>query len=259
MMQVDFLNEINSAFSFGCYAVQGHRIAKDAHTSEEILNSINCEVNNHIFRKGQQALGFSSSLSGSGMAFSFQYIKQVSSEVKATEAFNKELELKLIEDNHRIIYLDSATVYDRYTQQIQMLNPNSVMTVMEQISYLRKYILRGSLSLLFGKTDYANKVAHYATIPKMLLFGFLLSATTASWFMGDQYIINDLQWGLLTILFTISIAIAIPFRFYKSDTVKVLVAFPRIMLRMVKSVSNLKMPPHKPAVNAEYENSTNSL
>ncbi|MEP7263109.1 MAG: glycosyltransferase family 2 protein [Bacteroidota bacterium] len=240
MMKPDFLSLINTAFVNGCYAIQGHRIAKNLNTRFAILDGISEEINNHIFRKGQQALGFSSSIIGSGMAFSYLYLKQVMAEINAVGGFDKELELKLIEDNHRIVYLENAYVLDEKVQKSEVFANQRTRWISAQLIYLRKYFLKGSLCLLFGKTDYANKVAHYAMVPKVLLMGFLFIASLLSWFAPPEMLIGFSQWITLSALYIIAMVIAIPVSYYNFETAKALASLPLSFFIMFKAMFKLK-------------------
>ena len=96
IMENDFISKINTAFDNGFQIVQGHRIAKNTNTSFAILDAISEELNNHIFRKGHRALGLSSALIGSGMAFDYLLFKKRMSEINAVGGFDKELELTFL-------------------------------------------------------------------------------------------------------------------------------------------------------------------
>jgi cellulose synthase/poly-beta-1,6-N-acetylglucosamine synthase-like glycosyltransferase len=240
LMKADFLSKINAAFYNGCYAVQGHRIAKNLNTRFAVLDGLSEEINNHIFRKGQQALGFSSSIIGSGMAFSYLYLKQVMAEINAVGGFDKELELKLIEDNHRIVYLEDAYVLDEKVQRSEVYAGQRTRWISAQLIYLKKYFVKGSLCLFFGKTDYANKVAHYAMVPKVLLMGFLFIATSLSWFAPDEFLIGFSQWGTLTLLYLAALILAIPAKYYNFSTAKALTLLPFSFLLMFIAVFKLK-------------------
>ena len=66
------LEQVNDAFHKGFRAVQTHRTAKNTNSTVAILDALSEEINNHLFRRGQRALGFSSNTIGSGMAFEFK-------------------------------------------------------------------------------------------------------------------------------------------------------------------------------------------
>ena len=52
LVQPDFLENINNAFSTGLLAIQAHRIAKNDNTDMAYLDGISEEINNSIFRQG---------------------------------------------------------------------------------------------------------------------------------------------------------------------------------------------------------------
>ena len=63
-----------------------------------------------------------------------------------------------------------------------------------QIIYLRKYWLKAIYSFFCGKFDYANKVTHYALVPKVLLIGFLFIMTIISYFLPKDIIVGFNFW-----------------------------------------------------------------
>ena len=69
IMANDFLKLTSVPLASGYKAVQGHRNAKNIDTPMAKLDTVSEEINNHIFRKGHWAIGLSSALIGSGMAF----------------------------------------------------------------------------------------------------------------------------------------------------------------------------------------------
>ena len=77
-------------------------------------------INNHIFRKGANALGFSSAVIGSGMAFEFSTVKNILSEISAISGFDKPLQLKIVESGNKIKYLEDALIFDE-----KIDNPNA--------------------------------------------------------------------------------------------------------------------------------------
>ena len=64
-----FLTRINDAYQHGCSVVQGRRVAKNHNTPFALLDAANEIINNHIFRKGFNAMGLSSALIGSVWLF----------------------------------------------------------------------------------------------------------------------------------------------------------------------------------------------
>ncbi|MEO8713088.1 MAG: glycosyltransferase, partial [Parafilimonas sp.] len=106
----DFLRQINYAFVKGAKAVQGKRVAKNIDTDFAVLDGCSEAINNHIFRKGANALGLSSAVIGSGMAFEFNMVKNILSNISAVSGFDKPLQLKIVESGIKIKYLEDALI-----------------------------------------------------------------------------------------------------------------------------------------------------
>src|SRR5580698_511325 len=75
MLDPQFLQKVNRAFDLGARAFQGQRVAKNMDTPIAYLDACSEAINNHIFRRGSAALGLSSSVIGSGMAFEFSVLR----------------------------------------------------------------------------------------------------------------------------------------------------------------------------------------
>jgi cellulose synthase/poly-beta-1,6-N-acetylglucosamine synthase-like glycosyltransferase len=240
VMKHDFLDKVNAAFVSGCYAIQGHRTAKNKNTSFAILDAISEEANNHMMRKGQIALGFSSAVIGSGMAFSFLYLKQVMKEIEAVGGFDKELELRLIGDNHKITYLEDAIVLDEKVQKSEVFANQRTRWISAQIVYLKKYWLKGIFKLFTGNFDYANKVMHYALVPKVILIGFLFLITLLSFLTPQIFVIGFNEWCTITVMYYFAFAISIPKQFYNIKTLNALLSLPKTFFVMIKAMFKLK-------------------
>src|SRR6202012_5609145 len=73
----DFLYRMNDALNSGYKVVQAQRVAMNTETIFALLDAISEGINNHIFRKGHNALGLSSAIIGSGMALDFTLFKEI--------------------------------------------------------------------------------------------------------------------------------------------------------------------------------------
>ena len=258
-MKPDFLDKINTAFIRGCYAVQGHKILRNTSTNIATLEGLIIEINNHIFRKGQQAFGFSSAVTGSAIAFSYKYLKLVVEEMKMEKGFDKELELKLVEDNHRIIYIEDAIVTDDKIMISERFTHQRSDWIFSQFSYFKSHVSKGILSMLFGKFDYANKIAHFALVPKVILLTFLLIVTAISWYFNPDLIIGFNAWATISVLYVIAFLIAIPFRYYNLTTLKAVASLPWSFLLIFKELFIFKTPaaPYMPhGAVTQFENQT---
>ncbi len=239
IMSQGFLEKINNAAVSGCYAIQGHRTAKNKNTKYAILDAISEEANNHIMRKGQVAVGLSSSVIGSGMAFSFLYLKQVMSEIEAVGGFDKELEMTLISDNHKIIYLDDAYVLDEKVQKSEVFANQRTRWVAAQFVYLKKYWLKGILNLLIGRFDYANKVMHYALVPKVILIGVLAIMGSVN-LLFTSLLPGATAWFVLLLSYFFAYAIAIPRSYWNMGMVQAIFSLPKTILIMFGALLQIK-------------------
>jgi hypothetical protein len=254
-MQIDFLLNVNNALASGCYAIQGNRIPVRLNNSFAILEGLCHDIHNHIFRKGQQSLGFSSAMSSSAIGISFLYLKQIIEEIDPDECLEKELELKLIDDNHRIFYIDSAVVKnDKAQDSVQFISRSSQYIIL-QMTQLRKHLRRGILSMLFGKTDFANRIVYYAMIPNLVMMAFLVFAATVSMLSDDRFIIHTSHWILLTGTYAFAILVATPFRYFNFKTLLALATLPFNFIKMMKAVMKVKRTERKtieiPVMNNE--------
>ena len=238
IMEPDFISKINKAFNSGYMVVQGHRIAKNENTSFAILDAISEEVNNHIFRKGHRALGLSSGLIGSGMAFDYDYFKNIMAQVHAIGGFDKELELKLLRSGETIEYLNDALVLDEKIQKAQDFQNQRRRWISTQFVYFRKYFLSGVKELfLRGNIDFFDKVYQMISPPRILLLGFVLLITSIYGsidLLADSIVLHlDPVLWYITLLITISsFLLAVPLRFYNSRTLIAMLTLPKAFVIM---------------------------
>lgn len=237
-MKSDFLEKINAAFLNGCYAIQGHKISRNDKTNVGILESISSEINNHIFRKGHQALHLSSAVFGSGIAFSYEYLKITVSEMEMINGFDKELELQLVEDNHRIAYLEDAIIIDENNQDVERFTHQRSSWLKNQFAYFKSHFVKGFLSVIFGKYDYANKIAHFALVPKAILLSFLLLMTGITALDINSLFPGFGFWLTLTIIYITSLIMAVPIRYYKFRTLTAIAYLPWSFILIIMDLFN---------------------
>ena len=105
----------------------------------------------------------------------------------------------------------------------------------------RKYYwLKAIYSFFCGKFDYANKVTHYALVPKVLLIGFLFIMTIVSYFLPKDIIVGFNFWLTITLLYYLAFAMAIPKIFWNKNTSIALLSMPKTVLVMVLAMFNIK-------------------
>ncbi|MHB0755074.1 glycosyltransferase family 2 protein [Polaribacter sp. M15] len=244
VMASDFLKKINAVFEYDFIAVQGHRTAKNVNNSWAILDAISEEINNNIFRKGHRVLGLSSAIIGSGMAFRYQYFKSLMATVTAIGGFDKEIELKMLKEGRKIVYLDDAVVYDEKIQKSEVFGNQRRRWLSAQFHYFRKDILSATKHLfLKGNVDYFDKAIQFIQPPRILLLGAVILSTIG--FVIVNYVLeNEIMyskyWIILASACILSFIFSVPRSFYNLKTLGALASLPKGMFMMLLSLLKIK-------------------
>jgi cellulose synthase/poly-beta-1,6-N-acetylglucosamine synthase-like glycosyltransferase len=245
-MEESFCKKINASFSQGFMAIQGHRVAKNQNTPFAILDAISEEINNFIFRQGHRALGLSSALIGSGMAFQYSYFKEAMNAAQAIGGFDKELELKLLKERKKIDYLPHALVYDEKVEKSEVFERQRRRWLSAQFVYFRKHFLSGlSHLLLKGNIDYFDKVFQMVQPPRVLLLGvvtviFILELMFGALGYGSRQFPELTNWFALWVLVFLIFLFSTPRKFYNFNTLKALFSLPKAFFIMFLSLFKLK-------------------
>ena len=244
IMETDFLLKINAPLSQDFMAVQGHRTAKNTNNSWAVLDAVSEEINNHIFRKGHRVLGLSSAIIGSGMAFNYNYFKSLMSSVTAVGGFDKEIELKMLKQGHKIMYLHNAVVYDEKVQKAEVFGNQRRRWLSAQFHYFRKDILSAIKDLVTkGNVDYFDKAIQFIQPPRILLLGAVIIFgalfITTNFLLDNQLLFTGCWLGIASACI-VSFLFSIPRSLYNAGTLKALVSLPKGMLTMLISLLKIK-------------------
>ncbi len=244
VMASDFLKKINAAFEHNFIAVQGHRTAKNTNNSWAILDAISEEINNNIFRKGHRVLGLSSAIIGSGMAFRYDYFKSLMSTVTAIGGFDKDIELKMLKEGRKIVYLDDALVFDEKIQKAEVFGNQRRRWLSAQFHYFRQDFLSALKDLILkGNLVYFDKAIQFIQPPRILLLGavilFSFGFVLANYFLENQSI-YDSYWIVLFVACVLSFVFSVPKSFYNLKTLGALVSLPKGMFTMLLSLLKIK-------------------
>lgn len=244
IMAPDFLTRINAAFEKDIIAVQGHRAAKNLDTSLAILDAISEEINNHIFRKGHRALGLSSAIIGSGMAFRYDFFKNIMSSVTAIGGFDKEIELKMLKDGYKVEYLHDAVVLDEKVQQAEVFSNQRRRWLSAQYHYFLKDFFASIFELIrHGNIDYFDKSFQFLQLPRILLLGAvyvfsILFISLNIWLNLANWL--NIVWIVTLVLCTLALLFAVPKSYYNRETLKALITLPGGMFLMFRSLLRIK-------------------
>jgi cellulose synthase/poly-beta-1,6-N-acetylglucosamine synthase-like glycosyltransferase len=233
-----FLRKINDAFVAGEKAIQGQRVAKNFDTSYAILDSYSESINNHIFRKGTNAVGLSSAVIGSGMAFEYHAAKEILSEINAVGGFDKPLQIKMVEAGAKIIYLEDALIFDEKVDSLNSFKQQRKRWVSSQLIYLKEYFFPGIKQLFKGNVSYFNlAVLNSMIMPRAILIILLPLLTIVAFFISKPL---GAAFVSLSILFLISMLMALPKGSFNKEFLSALMKLPRTSLAMFSSVIGIK-------------------
>lgn len=239
MLAQGFLKKINDAFFNGADAVQGRRVAKNMDTSFAILDSCSEAVNNNIFRKGANALGLSSSVIGSGMAFEFDTLKEALSKISAISGFDKPLQLKITESGNKITYLEDALIFDEKVDNSNAFKEQRKRWLLSQFIYLKQYFFKGCTQLLKGNVSYFNlAVANNLVPPRAFLIAGLPLLIVASYFIQIPAIFYASIFLLMA--YAVSMIIAVPSELKNKDLLNALLQLPKAILLMIGNLFRMK-------------------
>ncbi|PQB05084.1 glycosyltransferase [Aureitalea marina] len=246
VMKTDFLNRINQAYNNGHSVIQGRRLAKNDNTAFAILDGISEAINNHIFRQGHRAMGLSSGIIGSGMAFEYSLFKTLMKSVQAVGGFDKELEFRLFQQGVSIEYLKDALVFDEKIQQVSDFKNQRRRWLSTNGIYLKKFYRTAWKQLIGqGNLDMADKLFQMVLPPRVLLLGsvFLLSGLIAllqfSEF-GESLWVPANAWYALLGAVVLTFGISTPRSYYNWATLKAALAIPKAFVVMFGLLFKLK-------------------
>lgn len=232
----NYLNKINDAFYSGCSAIQTHRTAKNRDTSTAVLDAVSEEINNSIFRKGHTRLGFSSSLSGSGMAFELELFKEIISGIDDIGE-DKQMERKLLLQNTYIEYLEDVYTYDEKVRGKKDFYNQRRRWLATQFSNLFSGLSQLPKAMLKGNWDYCDKLFQWMMLPRVLLLGFVILIAC---FLSLTNIIMSIKWWGLLILIGITFSIAVPDYLVDKQFKKAIASLPILFLLMFFNLFRLK-------------------
>jgi cellulose synthase/poly-beta-1,6-N-acetylglucosamine synthase-like glycosyltransferase len=236
------LKKIDACFSPAIKAIQARRVAKNLDTSFAILDACSEAINNHLFRKGANGLGLSSSVIGSGMAFDYALIKQVFAEINAVQETvtheDKILQLRVVQLGSKIRYLDDAYVFDEKVDSPEVFQQQRKRWVLGQFIYLKKYFIPACKELLKGNISYfVLAVVNNLVLPRAFFLALLPPLSVAGFFI-------DPLWGFAAVgvfvVYMTTLLISIPPDLFNKDLLKAVLMIPKAVNAMFGSLRNAK-------------------
>ena len=170
----EFLQEINDAYEVsGTKAIQAHRLSKNRDTAIAHMDAVFEEINNTIFRRGHITLGLSSSLSGSGNAFSFEWFKDNIYKIKSS-AYTKEMEALLLRQHIFVDYFDEILVYDEKKRETKEFNDQRAHWASTQFYSLIKNIRFLPMAIFNRYYAWIDKLIQWMLIPRTIMMAIMV-------------------------------------------------------------------------------------
>ena len=238
----NFLQEINKLCEGGSHALQAHRTAKNLNTDIALLDAASEEINNNIFRKGHAAIGLSAGLSGSGMAFNFNWFKQHVDQLK-TAGEDKEIEAMLLKENIFIDYLSWVDIYDEKTQKREVIAQQRRRWIAAQLGALKATLPDLPNAIIQKNFNYADKIVQWMLPPRLIQIGLIFSLTLFMSIVQMTFTQIDslsIKWWSLTFLQIATFAIVFPLELVNNKMVKAILKVPLLTLSMLKNIFRLK-------------------
>lgn len=231
----DFIARMNEVMDAGVRAVQAHRTAKNRDTTTAVLDAASEEINNSIFRLGHVALGFSSALIGSGMAFRYDWFRENIARC-TTSGEDKELEALLLRQGIYIDYLPDVRVFDEKVQAEGAYYNQRRRWIAAQFTTLGMAVRQLPGALFAGNWDYCDKLVQWCLPPRMLLLGLIPLWTVA---MTAIHPLWSIKWWAACLLLGFALAMALPDEQADDKLLHALRRIPALMLLTVRNLFRL--------------------
>jgi cellulose synthase/poly-beta-1,6-N-acetylglucosamine synthase-like glycosyltransferase len=230
IMQPDFLEKINKCYHNGWRAIQGRRMAKNRNTSFAILDGLSESIANHINRQGAAALGLSCPLIGSGMAFNFVLLRDIMNTIDSVVE-DKELQIKLLEQQIKIHYLNNAIVLDEKIDNPEVFKNQRTRWMSGHYTHLRNDFVKGVKALFRGDFSIFNITVLFSIqLPRMMNLGVLGIVTMTAIVFHRWLYLPFWYWIVLLTLYGVSFALAIPASHYNKAFFKAILQLPKAFL-----------------------------
>ncbi|MEO6001337.1 MAG: glycosyltransferase family 2 protein [Chitinophagaceae bacterium] len=235
-MSPNFLHKVNDAFEQGYDVVQGHRTAKNFHTSFAFLDACTEEINNHIFRRGHIAVGLPSALIGSGMAFDWKLFVSLIQDIGETTGEDKELEFRIMRLRKKVAFLDDAYVLDEKVSKSDVFSNQRSRWMATQLEFFQKYFKEGWIELFRGNIAFFNKVFQTFLFPRVMLMAALLLWLGWVLIFSQQFL-----WFSVGIFIALaaSLLMGIPATWFNRKLLAALLQIPGALFSMLSAMTHM--------------------
>lgn len=207
IVEPEFLEQMNDAYEMaGTKAVLAHRIPRNRDTPSARVSAVLDEINNSIFRKGHINVGLSAALTGSGIAYDFNWFKANIMKVRSSDE-DKELEAQLAHQSIFVDYFDHIFVYDEKVRKTSEFNRQRGRWLVAQIRTLLKNIRFLPVALFNRQYDWVDKIIQWMLLPRTILLSICILMSIILPFI---YFTLAIKWWFIVVVFGFAMAFATP-------------------------------------------------
>jgi cellulose synthase/poly-beta-1,6-N-acetylglucosamine synthase-like glycosyltransferase len=233
----DYLSRLNDIFDWGVQAVQTHRTAKNTNTVLALLDAASEEINNQLFRRGHAALGLSSALIGSAMAFDYRLYREQMRNITSSGE-DKDLEMRLLKMRVPVVYVEDMIVLDEKVQKAGSFVNQRSRWIANQMRQAKNSVGEGFKQLFRGNVDFFDKMMQHFLMPRLLLVvAVFVISVLLIFFLSGVYLY---VWIAISLITYISILISIPRRMYTVRLLKSVIYLPKAVILMILSLFRIK-------------------
>ena len=195
-IEPSYLSEINNAYQLGSRAIQTHRLNKNRTTPSAIMASTFEDINSTVFRMGHVAVGLSSGLLGSGMAFDYKWFRK--NVVTLPEDSDlKAFEVLVLENQIYIDFLDETFFYSKPSGHLDGIHTSQRTGWMyAQWHAFRSNVKKLPLAIIHHNYDLVDKIIQWAIMPRVVMMSIItlmcLITPLFWWSMTIKWIITGL-------------------------------------------------------------------
>lgn len=241
IMEKGCLQNANDAFVNGFKMIQLHRTAKNKNTPTAILDAISEEINNHIFRQGHRALGVSSALIGSGMAFDYPVFKELmmQADIENNPGEDREIYLEMLKRGYCCEYIEDALVYDEKVQSGEVLEKQRTRWISAQLQYAVRFWIKEPLKTLTANKHYFDYALQTLLLPRslllMILVCLMIIITPIFYFSKIEILPGIVAWAGLFLGCILSLLISIYPYLKSKEVINALKNFPSAFWSFLKA------------------------
>ena len=241
VMERDFIRKMNNLFELGYQAIQARRDPKNENTSLALLDGLSETINNFIYRQGNVAMNWSSSLNGSGMMFDYLIFRDIMARMDSIGGFDRELELLLLQQDIKVYFAKNIIVYDEKVSNQQVFEHQRKRWISSHFYYLGKYFREGWRRLFQGNIAFFNSaVLRNIQLPRLLNLGLLTLIILLSLLFARYLTVRPALWILLMGMNITAMLFAIPRRLYNRKMLVSILLVPRLFVKMFLLLFKLK-------------------